>query len=263
MSASWQDNSPELWRAALPVPRADGHKYHRGHALILGAPELTGATRLAAGACSRIGAGLVTVSASQRADIYRTALQPDIMVTTGGIEAVRHPTVVLAGSGGLGPAEIEKLHDVPPDIPLVLDAAAMAQEPRRKVNDASIVLTPHDGEFLKLFVGLDDDRRAGALRAAKARRAIIALKGSQTLITAPDGRAVVNTHASPYLAKAGTGDVLAGLIAGLIAQGMPAFDATCAAVWVHGEAGLQIGPGLVAGDIEARVPAILKDLLDA
>ena len=147
---------------------------------------------------------------------------------------------------------------MPPDTPLVLDADALALWSRFST---AAVLTPHEGEFARLFPDLSGARTEQASAAAARTHSVLVLKGPDTVIAGPDGRLVVNTHASPYLAKAGTGDVLAGLIAGLVAQGMPAFEAACAAVWMHGEAGKRIGPGLIAGDIVDALPGVLQALL--
>jgi NAD(P)H-hydrate epimerase len=122
------------------------------------------------------------------------------------------------------------------------------------------VLTPHDGEFIRLFGEMPGTREDRALAAARLSRAVVVLKGAQTVIAHPDGRVVVNDHSSPYLATAGAGDVLAGMTLGLLAQGMPAFEASCAAVWIHGEAALRFGPGLVAPDIIEQIPGILREL---
>ncbi|MEO0549395.1 MAG: NAD(P)H-hydrate dehydratase [Pseudomonadota bacterium] len=253
-------NRPENWISLFPQPSVDGHKYHRGHAALLGVPELTGATRLAAEACSRIGAGLVSVLSDDAGDIYRMTLPADIMVKP--LEALASPrvTVLLAGSGGLSQTTKNALLNAPPDLPKVLDAEAISLFGRLTARE--LVLTPHDGEFGRAFADLEGDRKSIAVAAAKRANAVLLLKGPETVIAAPDDRVVINTHASPYLAKAGTGDVLAGMITGLIAQGMPGFEAAAAAVWMHGHASLKIGPGLIAQDLIAALPDVLSDLLE-
>jgi len=254
-------NDPALWLDVFPRPLFDAHKYDRGHAVVVASPELTGATRLTAEACSRIGAGLVTVVASERADVYRTALAADIMVSEEQAAVRRGATAYLLGPGGL-PAGWEQIVGVaPPTSVAVLDAAAIREHAQLRASFAHCIVTPHEGEFAQAFPDAAGDRDARARQAATAADAIVVLKGAATLIADPDGRLVRNTNASPYLAKAGSGDVLAGLITGLVAQGMPAFDAACAAVWMHGELGGRIGPGLVPGDLVHRIPELLSELL--
>ena len=262
MTESVTENHPDLWHDKLPGPKPNGHKYDRGHAVIFAATDLTGATRLAAEACSRIGAGLVTVLATRRADVYRTALPPDIMVSDDTLDNVRNPTALLGGCGGLDPAQHNELYLRLKNCTRVFDADAIPAPEDRGVLVSNCILTPHDGEFAKAFPDMEGDRVSKAQDAARASGATMVLKGRETVIAAPDGRFTINTHASPWLAKAGTGDVLAGMIAGLAAQGMEPFDAASAAAWMHGEAGRRIGPGLIAGDISAHLREILHQLFD-
>ncbi|MXO84422.1 NAD(P)H-hydrate dehydratase [Altererythrobacter aurantiacus] len=251
-------NDPDVWGKRLPRPSSDGHKYDRGFVAIFGAVELTGATRLAAGAASRIGAGLVGVVARERGDVYRASLLPDIMVSD---VLPQKANVLLGGPGGIADNEKATMLKASEMDARVFDAGAIPQERQFGGLDPSCIFTPHIGEFERNFGALEDGPVAGAIRVAQQSNAVIVLKSSRTVIAHPDGRSIVNEHASPYLAKAGTGDVLAGMIAGLAAQGMPSFEASCAAVWMHGEAGRRIGPGLIAGDIVEGLPKILKDLL--
>ncbi|MCI5061155.1 MAG: NAD(P)H-hydrate dehydratase [Alphaproteobacteria bacterium] len=257
-------NSPDLWLSSFPVPADDGHKYDRGHAVIFGAPELSGATRLAAQAASRMGGGLVSVIAPQACyDLYRTVLPPDIMVRAELTQKPKGNLVFLGGSGGIEEVHHQFLLNNEFGAARVFDADALLDANRDNFEkfDQNCVLTPHMGEFERVFPDLAGDNAKKAAQAAQLSGAILVLKGPQTVIATPDGRLVENDHASPYLAKAGSGDVLAGMIAGLIAQGVSPFDAACAGVWIHGEAGQRIGPGLIAGDITARIPEILRDLL--
>lgn len=251
-------NSPDVWRAYLPRPAVDGHKYHRGFAAVIAAAELTGATRLAATACSRIGCGLVSVVARQRSDIYRMTLPPDIMVQS---ELPEKTSVLLGGSGGITAAQTAMMLAASGLTAKVFDAGAMPHRKDLAKLDTTCILTPHTGEFTRAFGSITTSDCAAAKQIARQSGATVVLKSAQTVVASADGRVVLNTHTSPYLAKAGTGDVLAGLIAGLAAQGMPHFEACCAGVWIHGEAGRRIGAGLIAGDISDQLPDILKDFL--
>ena len=248
-------NSPALWGKVFPWPNPQSHKYERGHTLIYGAPELTGATRLAAAACARIGSGLVSVlSDPSSAAIYRASLAAQILVRESAQGLDSRITARLYGCGGLMKGVRLRF-----ERPCVLDAEALLCLPERMGADA--VLTPHEGEFARAFPDLRGNRVERALGAAQKTGAIVVLKGPETIIAGPEGRVVCNTHASPFLASAGTGDVLAGLIAGLLAQGMPAFLAACAGVWIHGDSARRFGPGLVASDLPDMVPAVLRNLM--
>ena len=250
-------NHPDLWRDSLPVKKADGYKYIYGAAIILGAPSMTGASRLAAQSCARMGAGLVTVlSVPESFDIYRTALGPHIICRNTLDYQDEHEKCRLYGPGGV-PGSI----DFNIQTPVVLDADALHKMPAALTDN--FILTPHEGEFAAIFPDINNVNKVDRAKAAARKSgAHIVLKGSKTVIAAPDGRApVLNEHASPWLATGGTGDVLAGMITGLIAAGMPVFEGICAAVWIHGECGRRIGPGLVAEDIEKYIPRVLKDLI--
>jgi hydroxyethylthiazole kinase-like uncharacterized protein yjeF len=245
-------NRPELWR--LPEPTAGGHKYSRGHVTVLGGPAMTGAARLAADAARRVGAGMVTLAALHGgADVYRTG-SPGIIVSDASLAALledERRRVWVCGPG-LGPdaaaGALPAL--VAADRRVVADAdvfAAFAGRPDALRGAA--VLTPHAGEFSRVFGATGTDR-LGAARAAAARTgAVVLLKGSDTVIAAPDGRATINADAPPWLATAGAGDVLAGIVAGLLAQAMPAWEAAAAAAWLHGRAATIAGRGLVAEDL--------------
>ncbi|MEM9670249.1 MAG: NAD(P)H-hydrate dehydratase [Pseudomonadota bacterium] len=251
-------NSPDLWLSAFPRPTRDAHKYTRGHLAVLGAPALTGATRLAAAAASRIGAGLVSVLSHDQVDVFRASLPPDIMVSSGPATDLKRVTACLLGPGGYEASRIEEVKGLGASVPRILDANAL------KLWDqiaGPAVLTPHEGEFSRVFPQITGHRTSRAVEAAELTGAVVILKGPDTVIASPGGSLVVNTHASPWLAKAGTGDVLAGMVAGLVAQGMEAFDAACAGVWFHGDAAQRIGPGLIAGDLVDVIPDILGDLI--
>jgi hydroxyethylthiazole kinase-like uncharacterized protein yjeF len=252
-------NTPELWRDCFPIPKPDDHKYSRGHTVIVGSDRYTGATRLAAEACSRIGSGLVTVFNTARADLYRACLPPDVMIEAKALGNCRNPNTILAGPGGIDDEQAAALTHLSATVQFVLDADAIRlldQLPARHS-----IVTPHEGEFQRYFGPISESRTETASAAAKARQCVFVLKGARTLICDPSGRIVENQTASPYLAKAGTGDVLAGLIAGLVAQGMPRFEAACAGVWIHGLAAERIGPGLVPQDLFGEIRTVLKGIL--
>ena len=253
------DNTPELWLSVFPRPAVTDHKYTRGHTVIMGAPEYTGATRLAAEASSRIGSGLVTVLSKDQAHLYRATLPPDIMVRAGPLDQVNRPTVLLAGPGGCDAQSASTLKSSDPKLGVVMDADAIRL--CDQIQHSQRIITPHVGEFERHFGSIGSDTIKRVTDVAKHHQAVVVLKGSKTLIAAPDGRVAENVHASPYLAKAGTGDVLAGFIAGLFAQGMPAFEAACAGVWLHGDTSLRVGPGLVPQDMFAELRPVLANLL--
>jgi ADP-dependent NAD(P)H-hydrate dehydratase / NAD(P)H-hydrate epimerase len=273
---AWE-NRPPLWRASLPAPEATGHKYGRGHALVLSGPMTrTGAARLAAAAALRAGAGLVTLGSPADALAVNAAHLTAVMLreiadaaALSALLADRRFTAVALGPG-LGHGARERglvLAALAAPQAAALDADALtifADESEElfqaiAVRAAATVLTPHGGEFARLFPDLAvAGARLAAARAAAARSAAtIVYKGADTVIAAPDGRAAINANAPPWLATAGTGDVLTGIVAGLLARGLPAFQAACAAVWLHGEAGAAIGPGLVAEDL---APALRRPL---
>lgn len=271
-------NDPSLWRHLSPKPAADGHKYDRGHALVLGGGRFgVGAPRLAARAALRIGAGLVTLGVRREAFAAHAARGPDALMLREIEDAVglaaalasrRAQAIVLGPAYGVGEGtRAMAAAALATGAGAVLDADALTSfagapgDLSRLIAahaGGPVILTPHAGEFARLF-GDPAERSAGALAAARRTGAIVVLKGAATLIAAPDGRLVENHHASPHLATAGSGDVLAGLIGGLIAQGMAGFDAACAAVWLHGAAGLALGAGLIADDLpEAAARALAK-----
>lgn len=270
---TWR-NDPALWSGSLARPRMDGHKFGRGHALVVGGAALPGAARLAAHVALRAGAGLVTIACPAIAGpVYRASCDPALMVEDlppdGRIEpalADRRRTAVLLGPGnGADDATRRRVLAVLADgRPAVLDADALtafagnAQALFSAIRGPA-VLTPHAGEFARLFAGAGD--RLSAARAAAAQSgAVVLLKGADTIVAAPDGRAAINANAPPDLATAGAGDVLAGTIAGLLAQGMPAFEAAAAGAWLHGAAASEAGAGLIASDLAGRYPALLARL---
>ena len=267
-------NGPALWGAAFPRPGASDHKYSRGHAVIVGGGiETTGAARLAARAALRAGAGLGTVACPPAALIvYAQALEA-VMTRAiaepdgfGDLLADGRKNAVLIGPGnGVGEGTKKRvLASLAADKACVLDADALTSfenQPSELFNAISspCVLTPHEGEFGRLFT-LEGDKPGRARAAAAESGAVVLLKGADTVIAAPDGRVAINHNAPPELATAGSGDVLAGIAVALLAQGMSAFDAACAAAWLHGEAAALYGPGLIAEDICATLPTALASL---
>jgi ADP-dependent NAD(P)H-hydrate dehydratase / NAD(P)H-hydrate epimerase len=267
------ENDPELWSSVLPWPDHGGHKYMRGHALISGGYPMTGAARLAALAAARMGAGLTTIAVTEVAfPIYASTLT-SVMVRpladpTDFEELLgdRRFTALLIGPGAGTDAgtRTRALAMLATGRPVLLDADAISvfQSDPRSLNGAirgPCILTPHDGEFRRIF-DATGDKLTRARCAAMRSGAVVVLKGSDTVIAAPDGRAIVNTNAPPTLATAGSGDVLSGMILGLLTQGMDPFLAGAAAVWMHGAAAANFGPGLIAEDLPDLLPGVLRGL---
>ena len=278
-------NTPSQWR--YPWPQDEGHKYGRGHCLVVsGGPTATGAARLAARGALRIGAGLVTVASPPNAVMVNAAHLTAIMLKpfdgAAGLakllEDKRFNSVVIGPALGVGGETRELvMAALNSGAAIVLDADAITSfqdDPEAlfaRLHDRC-VLTPHDGEFERLFPGLADEAqgKVETVRTAAARAGCtVLLKGGDTVIAAPptsqkDGRAAINANAPAFLATAGAGDVLSGFIAGLLAQGqnqnMTAFDAACAGVWLHGAAANQFGPGLIAEDLPDALPPVLAEL---
>jgi ADP-dependent NAD(P)H-hydrate dehydratase / NAD(P)H-hydrate epimerase len=269
------ENHPSLW--ALPWPVSDIHKHERGHVIVAsGGRARTGAARLAARASLRAGAGLTTVLSPPDSLDENAAQLSAIMVREAADEAAYAEAARTARGMVLGPAfGTSDAHykfvcaamEAHPRCPIVFDADALTVlSPITHGFDARDVLTPHLGEFRRAFPGIHSSspNRIDAARAAAAyARCVVLLKGPDTVIAAPDGRAIVNTTGTPFLATAGSGDVLAGLIAGLIGQGMESFEAAAAGAWLHGKAAEALGPGLIAEDLTEILPSILNDLAPA
>jgi ADP-dependent NAD(P)H-hydrate dehydratase / NAD(P)H-hydrate epimerase len=266
-------NQPAWWLDRFPWPDLAGHKYLRGHALVAGGAVMTGAARLAARGALRVGAGLVTVAAPEAAfPIYAASLTGVIVQPVAALDdfnallADKRRSAVLIGPGaGLGAETRERaLAILAAGKTTVLDADAItvfADDPAALFGaiGGPCVMTPHEGEFARLFdtTGSKLDR---ARRAARRSGAVVLLKGADTVIAAPDGRAAINENAPPTLATAGSGDVLAGMVLGLLAQSMRPFEATAAAAWLHAEAANRFGAGLIAEDLIEVLPVALSDL---
>jgi hydroxyethylthiazole kinase-like uncharacterized protein yjeF len=276
-------NGPELWAGRFPVPKVEGHKYSRGHAVVMsGGLASTGAARLAARGALRAGAGLVTIASPAGAVAVNAAGNLSVMVRqVDGAAALsalladkRFNAMVLGPGGGVGPLLRELvIAALATECALVLDADALTsfeEAPESlfssiKSRHSATVLTPHDGEFNRLFSSTAkspemSSKYERARLASQASGAIVLLKGADTVVAAPDGRVSIAENAPPWLATGGSGDVLAGMVAGLLAQGMPAFEAASAAVWLHGEAANAIGPGLIAEDIPDALRGVYRQL---
>jgi len=280
-------NTPDLWGRMFPRPRPDGHKYSRGHAVVVsGGPMTTGAARLAARGALRSGAGLVTIASPRDALSVNAAASLAVMVrpVDGPAELAefltdkRRNAVVLGPGGGVGAAMCDQVRAaLAANAAVVLDADALtsfAGEPAAlksaiaKRSNRDIVLTPHEGEFYQLFNVLDDISQSNyklekTRLAARFAGAVVLCKGGDTVVAGPDGRAAIADNAPPTLATAGSGDVLSGVISGLMAQGMPGFEAACAGAWVHGEAANEFGPGLIAEDLPEMLPRVYARLFSA
>jgi len=245
---------------------------------VSGGPSNTGAARLGARAALRIGAGLVTVASPPHAlqvnASHLTAIMLQRFAGAEGLTSIlddKRKNAVLIGPGnGVGADTRENVQAVlTSGAATVLDADALTSFeaiPRDlfvaidNYFAGPVVLTPHEGEFKRLFPDIEGSKVDRARAAAKIAHAVIVLKGPDTIIASPDGRAAINANAGPELGTAGSGDVLGGIIAGLLAQDMPVFEAAAAAVWLHGEAGRKVGRGLIAEDLPEQLPALLQDL---
>ncbi|MBV8429128.1 MAG: NAD(P)H-hydrate dehydratase [Hyphomicrobiales bacterium] len=285
-------NAPALWAGVLPAPAPGGHKYDRGHALVLsGGIEGCGASRLAARAALRAGAGLVTLAVPTEALASQAAANCAVMVRRADgaqgwfalLADKRRNVAVLGPAAGVDEETATKVLDaLAAERAVVIDAdglTSFAEKPTLlfdAIKEAKFpaVLTPHEGEFARLFHAAPEfvalgssaarlDKLSRARLAARASGAIIVLKGPDTVIAAPDGRAAINENATPYLATAGAGDTLTGIIGGLLAQNMPAWEAACAGVWIHAQAASEFGPGLIAEDLSEALPRVLRELSSA
>ena len=278
------ENVPRFWRQSFPVPRVDGHKYARGHVIaVSGDIAATGAARMSARGAVRAGAGLATLASPRDALTVNAAALTAVMVRA--VDTVvefaelltdrRLNACVIGPGAGVG----ERTRDfvltaLSAKRHLVLDADALtsfADAPDHLFDaikrDPQVVLTPHEGEFPRLFSDISNKHplrsKLERVRAAAERSgAVVLLKGPDTVVASPEGRATIAANAPPWLATAGAGDVLSGMIAGLLAQGAPAFEAASIGVWMHGEAAREAGPGLIAEDLPEVLPAVFRRLYD-
>lgn len=286
------ENKPAFWLSCFPVTAVDVHKYQRGHASVFsGGPSATGAARLSALAAARSGAGAVTVlSPANAMQVNATHLTSIMLRKTDTVEDVhdlvgeRRPSSFVLGPGfGIGDkardfalAVLAKKRQDGGVEGLVLDADGITSfrnaadvlfQAAQRPDAPRLVMTPHEGEFGRLFADIANGKSlcklAKARAASRRANAVIVYKGADSVIAAPDGRAAINSNGAPWLATAGSGDVLAGIIAGLLAQGMPAFEAACAAVWIHAETGSRFGPGLIAEDLPPAMAPVLRELIES
>lgn len=279
-------NTPSLWGRLVTRPDPDAHKYERGHCLVVSGPEFrTGASRLAAVAAMNSGAGAVTIAGTKAALRVHAAHLTSIMLQPvagpAGLAdwiAERRPSAgVIGPAAGVGQGTLRLLGVLLSSaMPVVIDAdalTALASRPgvlaERLRPAAPIVLTPHAGEFRRLFRDLNQDAGFRGLQApqqgskleqtraaARLVKGVVVHKGRETVIADEDGRAVVNANAGPELAVAGSGDVLAGIIGSHLAMGMPPFEAAASAVWLHAVTGAAIGLALTAEKLAARIEPI-------
>jgi ADP-dependent NAD(P)H-hydrate dehydratase / NAD(P)H-hydrate epimerase len=279
MAPGLGENSPDVFHAALPNPLATVHKYSRGSVgVFTGEMASTGAARLSAMAAQRAGAGAVTLIAPDDAVGTLSGHVTSVMIRAADTIADARP---LLGGGkfsayiiGPGFGRFRSLKDFVLALlepshakPTILDAdvfSAFAFEGEElfgaiKASGQPVILTPHEGEFARVFPDLAKDgglaKHEKALAAAARSGAVVVLKGADTVIAAPDGRAAINTNGVPGLATAGSGDVLAGFAGGLLSQGMPPFEAACAAVWHHADAGARLVAGFAAEELAAQISA--------
>jgi len=260
-------------RSVSEAPAA-AHKYQRGHVLVVGGPaQATGAARLAALGAQRAGAGYVSLLSPTGAMAANAAQLTGVVLVEADTPAAvarafgegRAHALVIGPALGRAHGRDKVLAALSVGKPVVLDAdvftlfegdaAALAA-----AIEGPAVLTPHEGEFARLFGALPGSKVDRARAAARQIGAVVLLKGPDSVIAAPDGRAAVNAHATPYLATAGSGDVLAGVIGAMLARGLDPFEAACVAAWLHGDAGRRGGPGLIAEDLPVLIGQALAEL---
>ncbi|MEO1142308.1 MAG: NAD(P)H-hydrate dehydratase, partial [Pseudomonadota bacterium] len=274
-------NDPEIWLAQYPTPSLEAHKYDRGHTLVLsGPPTATGAARLLAGAALRAGSGLVTIASPTDALSINAAHLTSVMLQKADnpkdvkhiLKDKRFNCVALGPGMPPGKQTIAMVKQVlEQQRKTVLDAGALtafAGKPETLFkqilsNNRDTFLTPHEGEFARLFPTETTltSKIERAVSAAERSGAIVILKGPDTIVACPTGQVSISDNAPPWLATAGSGDVLAGIIAGLASQGMPGFEAASAGVWLHGDAANRLGPGMISSDLDQGLHQSIKALV--
>jgi NAD(P)H-hydrate epimerase len=257
----------------LHAPHAEVHKYDRGHAVVISGPALaTGASRLAALAALRVGAGLVTIVGDEAALAEHAGQVTAIMLKLRdqAFTAIDHRvrSIAIGPAAGIGQGTRDAvLALLARNIPMVIDADALTSFERSapflfNALHHGAILTPHDGEFARLFPAIElYDRVSAAKTAAQCTNAVVLLKGANTVIAAPDGRHAINLHSAPWLATAGSGDVLTGILCGLLAQGIEPFEAASIGAWLHGDIGVRYGPGLISDEMPNQLPMVLRGCL--
>ena len=268
-------NNPKLWLSKFPKLTVDGNKYDRGHAVIIGGAEHPGAAKLAATAALRIGAGLATIVCAEKSfAVYASSLMSVMVKAIGAdfdkwISDERKNAFLIGPGAGVNAATkkmVLKFLALNKDLVIDADAITVFQDKPEELfkaihkSKSQVVLTPHEGEFARIF-NIKGVREKRAKAAAEKSGAHVLLKGGKTIIADPNGKIVINNNAPPTLATAGSGDVLAGMITGLLAQKMPVFEAACAAVWIHGECANNFGYGLISEDLLGLIPSVLQEIL--
>jgi hydroxyethylthiazole kinase-like uncharacterized protein yjeF len=249
-------NNPNLW--SLPARTATGHKYSSGDVTVL-CGTMPGAARLACAAARRAGAGMVTLLADapfippEAGLIVRNDKLEDLITDQRRKVWVCGPGLGIDQAG----AKLQLLIAAEKQIIADADALTACKNAPEKLSGTTII-TPHEGEFTRVFGPIGPDKLTRVREAARQTGAVTLLKGPDTIIASPDGRAAINNNAPPWLATGGTGDVLSGIIAALLAQNMPPFEATCAAVWYHGAAASKAGPGMIAEDLPGQLPGVMN-----
>lgn len=270
-------NTPMVWGKHLPIRPEASHKYHAGHLVVRGGEVLQGAAKLVSLSGLRVGAGLVTIAVPSKALPQYCAsnlsvMQKPVDTVEEWNQFVSDPRVTAMVIGpGNGVGELTKqlvFASCRLGKSLVLDADGLTSvggdiDSLTQLTHDHVVITPHEGEWERCFarkLNSQDDKVTRARATASLLKGVVVLKGNDTVIASHDGRIVINDHTTSLLATAGTGDVLSGLIAGLMAAGMKPFEAACAAVWIHGDLALRTGIGMISEDLPDTIPEVLQSL---
>ena len=267
-------NSPSIWKDKIVWPKVNDHKYSRGCIVIIGGPkEMTGAARLAAKAAQRAGSGIVILACDKNSsDIYYRTLTSQIVKSYRNIPELKNiikdkriNSVVIGPGLGINNKNVVK-NVLKHSNNIIIDADAITcfqndiKSFKDLIRNKTVILTPHEGEFKKLFPNIKGNLVDKAIYAAKKLNSIIVLKSANTIIASQNNHVILNKYGSRWLATAGSGDVLAGIIGALLSNGMDAFHAAAFGVWIHSSAGIYFGPGLIAEDISDLIPKIYKKI---